>query len=238
LGQFDQAFKIYERVSNKLRIVYNKLNRGNILWRMGNYNEAQSLFDDLSAVASDSKNGLPQVQPLVKLMIAQARLSQRNFPDAISLGSEAITVDEKKEPEVAIETRFTLGLAKALAGDRKEGLRLCDEAVKMASAAGDYTLQSRALLALAEAALLNNDAATALRLATEAQARFARGSQFESEWRAWLIASRASQKLGDKNKSDEQLRNAQNARSKLEQQWGADAFKHYVLRPDIQVYTQ
>ena len=83
-----------------------------------------------------------------------------------------------------------------------------------------------------------NDAVSALKLAMEAQERFARGSQFESEWRAWLIASRASQQLGDKNKAEEQLRNAQNARSKLEQQWGADAFKQYTLRPDIQVYSQ
>jgi tetratricopeptide (TPR) repeat protein len=221
-----------------LRIAYNKLNTGNVLWRTGNYSEAQVLFDDLLAIVSDSKGGFPQMQPLVKLMISQARMSQRNFPEAISLGSEAIKVDSKKEPEVAIEASFTLGLAKALAGDPKQGLKLCEEAVKMASTAGDYTLQSRALLAHAEAALLSNDATTALRLATEAQARFARSSQFESEWRAWLIASRASERLGDKTKSDEQLRNAQNTRSKLEQQWGAETFKQYTLRPDIQVYTQ
>ena len=108
----------------------------------------------------------------------------------------------------------------------------------MASTAGDFTLHSRALLTEAEAALLVNDASSALKSATEAQERFARGSQFESEWRAWLIASRASQQLGDKNRAEEQLRNAQNARSKLEQQWGSDAFKQYTLRPDIQVYTQ
>jgi serine/threonine protein kinase/Tfp pilus assembly protein PilF len=238
LDHYREAFKIYEKLSNRLRIAYNKLNTGNVLWRTGNYSEAQVLFDDLLAIVSDSKGGFPQMQPLVKLMISQARMSQRNFPEAISLGSEAIKVDSKKEPEVAIEASFTLGLAKALAGDPKQGLKLCEEAVKMASTAGDYTLQSRALLAHAEAALLSNDATTALRLATEAQARFARSSQFESEWRAWLIASRASERLGDKTKSDEQLRNAQNTRSKLEQQWGAETFKQYTLRPDIQVYTQ
>jgi serine/threonine protein kinase/Tfp pilus assembly protein PilF len=238
LDHYREALKIYEKVSNKLRIAYNKLNTGNVLWRTGNYNEAQVLFDDLLEVVGDSKGGFPQMQPLVKLMISQARMSQRDFPEAISLGSEAIKVDSKKEPEIAIEASFTLGLAKALSGDPKQGLKLCEEAVTMASTAGDYTLLSRALLAQAQAALLSNDATTALRLATEAQARFARCSQFESEWRAWLIASRASERLGDKTKSDEQLRNAQNARSKLEQQWGADTFKQYALRPDIQVYTQ
>jgi uncharacterized protein YukE len=75
-------------------------------------------------------------------------------------------------------------------------------------------------------------------MATDAQTRFARGSQFESEWRAWMIASKASEMLGDKTTSEVQLRNAQSVRSKLEQQWGADEYKKYSSRPDIQVYSQ
>jgi hypothetical protein len=132
---------------------------------------------------------------------------------------------------------LTLGLAKAHSGDPKGGLKLCEEAEKKASGMGDFTLQSRALLAEAEAALLAGDPQTALKLALDAQARFARGSQFESEWRAWFIASRASEKSGNQAQSEEQLKNARSARSKLEQQWGADAFKRYSSRPDIQVYT-
>jgi ATP/maltotriose-dependent transcriptional regulator MalT len=205
---------------------------------MGNYSDAQGLLDELSQITSDPKSGYQGLQPNVKLLLSQARLSQRNFADAISFANEAMKADSKDDPEVAIESRFTLGLAKAMSGDRKEGLRLCEEAVQMASTAGDFTLQSRALLAQAEVALLNNDAATALRLAMEAQERFARCGQLESEWRAWLISSRASDRLGNKDKSNEQLSNAQNARSKLEQQWGPDAFKQYSSRPDIQAYTQ
>jgi hypothetical protein len=77
-----------------------------------------------------------------------------------------------------------------------------------------------------------------LTLATEAQTRFARGEQLESEWRAWLIASRASEKLGDKQRAQDFLQKAANIRSKLELQWGAEAFKQYGLRPDIQAYYQ
>ena len=46
-------------------------------------------------------------------MIAQARLSQRNFAEAIRLSNEALTIAGEKDPEVAIQGRFTLGLAKA-----------------------------------------------------------------------------------------------------------------------------
>jgi hypothetical protein len=77
-----------------------------------------------------------------------------------------------------------------------------------------------------------------LALATDLQGRFARGEQYESEWRAWLIASRASEKLGDKNKAQEQLSNAMSARAKLEQEWGAEAFKQYKSRPDIRAFYQ
>ena len=87
----------------------------------------------------------------------------------------------------------------------------------------------------AEAALKENDPQNALRMATQAQERFAHGEQLESEWRSWLIASHASRQLGDTNKAEEQMRNASNVRAKLEQQWGAD-FKQYVSRPDIQAY--
>ena len=108
----------------------------------------------------------------------------------------------------------------------------------MAEPSGDVLLQSRALLYNAEAALLRNDAQTALDLANQAQARFTRGEQHESEWRAWLIASRASEKLGDRTKAQEQFANAMNTRSKLEQLWGADSFKDYSSRPDIQAFYQ
>ncbi|HJU93644.1 MAG TPA: tetratricopeptide repeat protein [Pyrinomonadaceae bacterium] len=236
LGQYDSAQKIYEASPNKLRLLFTQINRANILWRSGDYDGAQFLFDDLLAVTSDPKQRLEQYKPLVQVTIAQARLSQRNFAEAIRLSNEVIKAVGQKDPDLGIQSRYTLGLAKAQTGDRKGAVQLCEEAVKMASSAGDFTLHSRALLAQAEVALFVDDSQSALRFAIEAQPRFTRGSQYESEWRAWMIASRASQRLGDKNKAEEQLRNAQSALSKLDQQWGADAFKQFILRPDIQVY--
>ena len=238
LEQYDSAQKVYEALPNKLRILFSKINRGNILWRLGQYDDAQLLFDDLLAATGDPKNGFAQFEPLVQVTVAQARLSQRNFSEAIRLSDQALKAAGPKDPEVAIQSAYTLGLAKAFSGDLKGGTKFCQDAVKMAATAGDFTLHSRALLAEAEAALLADDGRSALKLAMEAQPRFARGSQYESEWRAWVIASRASQKLGEKNQSEEQLRSAQSAWSKLQQQWGTSAFKQFALRPDVQVYSQ
>ena len=234
--QFDDAFNIYDSVKNQLRLTFNKANRGNVLWRLGHYDQAESLLDDVWKTVSEKKGDYLQLVPTIQLYRAQIRLSQRNFAEAIALSNEAITSAGTQIPEIAIEGRSVLGLAKAMSGRGGDGLKSCDDAIRIASTKGDFLLQSRALLYKAEAALLTNDAQTALNLATEAQARFARGQQYESEWRAWLIASRASEKLGDKSKAQEQFGNAMNVRSKLEQQWGAEAFQQYNLRPDIQAF--
>ena len=229
LKRYVDAAKIYEDFGQTTRIAYTKMNRGHILWRMGNYNEVEVLFEELA--------NTPALAATVKVARAQTRLSQKRFPEAFKLSNEGITLAGETDAEVSIQGIYTAGLAKAFSGDPKGGWKLCQEAVKKASGAGDFTLHSRALLAEAQAALLANDAQTALKLALEAQARFARGSQFESEWRAWFIASQASKRLGNQIQSEEQLKNAQRVRSNLEQQWGADAFKQYTLRPDIQDYT-
>ena len=90
----------------------------------------------------------------------------------------------------------------------------------MANGTGDVNLLSQAFLAQAEVALKANSADQARTIALQAQARFAGGGQFESEWRAWLIAAQASQMLGDKASADEQLIKAKDGRSRLQQQWG------------------
>ena len=236
--QYEESLNLYESLDSKVLTTYNKVNLGNIRWRLGHYDRAEPLLDETWKTVSESKDKYQQLVPTVRLYQAQLRLSQRNFHDAITFANEAITAAGTQNPDVVIEAKSVIGLAKAQSGNGSEGVRSCDEAVKMAAAGGDLLLQSRALLVKAEAALLSNDAKTALNLASDVQPRFAQGEQYESEWRAWLIASRASEKLGDKTKAQEQLTNALSARSKLEQEWGSEAFKQYKTRPDIRVFYQ
>ncbi|HVF24163.1 MAG TPA: protein kinase [Pyrinomonadaceae bacterium] len=238
LKQYDEALTIYKSMEKtEQRIVFNNANRVYILSRLGHSDQAEAVLAELSSTIAGSKNNYQQIAPMLLLYRAQIQLSRLNYQDAINLSKDALKLAAGQYPEVAIDGRIVLGLATALSGNTKEGLKTCEEALKISSGAGDFLLQSRALLCKAETALLTNDAQTALNLATEAQARFARGEQYESEWRAWLIASRASEKLGDKAKAQEQFANAMNIRSKLQQQWGAE-FKQYVSRPDIQALPQ
>jgi len=237
LEQYDNALKIYQGVGNNFRIAFANANRAKLLVRLGRFDEAKQLLDQVFNITNEVKGNFLQLVPELHLVQAELSLGQGDLAQATAASNEAIKTGGPKS-EVSIQAQYLLGLVKAFSGQRVEAQKLCEEAMKAASNTGDFGLYSRALLAGAEAALKGNDAKTALILATQAQERFARGEQLESEWRAWLIASRASQQLGDTNKAEEQMQNGINVRSKLEQQWGADVFKQYSSRPDIQVLNR
>jgi hypothetical protein len=164
-------------------------------------------------------------------------LSQKNLPQANERLQAAIASAGKDYADVTIDAKSLVGYMGALNGSSK-GLELCDDAVKMANGLGDASLISRVMLVHAEAALKAKSPQLALNLAKQAQERFARGGQLESEWRACVIAAQASEALGDKTTAEQLLSSARNARSKLEQQWGTDAFRSYLSRPDIQMYDK
>jgi hypothetical protein len=57
----------------------------------------------------------------------------------------------------------------------------------------------------------------------------------ESEWRAWLIAARASRRQNNEDEARRDMAQAREILSRLEQKWGTEAFTKYLDRPDIQV---
>lgn len=236
LERYDNALKIFRSVKNQLRIVFNQANRGNILWRLGRYEEAKQALEEVADAAKEPGSGFKQLVPLLELIDAQILLSERNFARATAKSTEAMSLAGLDDRQVAIESKFTLGLIKALSGQGKDAQSLCVDALKLANEAGETLLSARAMLATAEATLQAGDAATALNLATQAEDSFARGSQLESQWRACLIKALANQRLGDTGKAEQQLERGRNILRELERQWGSDAYKGYTSRPDIQVY--
>jgi len=236
LEQYQNALQIYEPLKSDFRIAFCKANRAKILARLGQYSEAKQLLDDLFKVTREAKgNAYLQLIPELHLVQAEMSLSERNAAQAIASANEAIKTADPKS-DVLIQAQYVLGLAKAASGQHTEAQKLCDDARKAAENTGDVGLKSRIMLAGAEVALKGNDPKTALILATQAQEQFTRGQQLESEWRACFIGSRASERMGDGDKAAEQLKNALEARAKLEQQWGANVFRVYAARPDLQVY--
>jgi tetratricopeptide (TPR) repeat protein len=234
LQEFETALAIYRDVKNGLRIAFTDTNRVRIFVQLGRYGEASQLLDELFKSTSESTGFLTLV-PELHLVKAELSLTRGDLAQAAASVNEAIRTAPAKS-DLLMESKYVLALVDAETGKHADAKKLCDEAMDSASTAGNAVLHSRAMLACAESAWKGNDAGNALSLALQAQERFATGHQAESEWRAWFIAGRASNKLGDKSRSDEMLNNALSTRSRLEQQWGPETFKQYTSRPDIQVY--
>jgi tetratricopeptide (TPR) repeat protein len=232
LEHYDSAIKLYGSTNNFLVAFCNE-NSAHILAELGRYEEAKQLLDELFK----SKESFLGLLPDLHLNRAETSLSQRDWRQAIASSTETIRTSAPKS-NVTVRAQNVLAIAKAESGAQNQARKFCEESIKATSSAADFGLHSRTLLACAEVALIGKDAQTALTLATQAQKRFALGLQLESEWRAWAIASRASKELGYNDIAQEQMRNAETTRSKLEQQWGADVFRKYAARPDIRVYYQ
>ena len=64
----------------------------------------------------------------------------------------------------------------------------------------------------------------------------ARSGHQDSEWRALLIAARASDLTGNKSAASDYASRADSLCAGLEQKWGKEAYEGYLRRPDIQNY--
>jgi tetratricopeptide (TPR) repeat protein/tRNA A-37 threonylcarbamoyl transferase component Bud32 len=233
LARYDESYAINNSLGIRVNLAYNLLYRGNLLWRLGRYDEARTALGQASELASQPAGTIKPLLVDVTLREAQLALSQRRLPEAEVKARQSLAASGTQYEVVAIEAKFTLGLARALSRSA-EGLKLCEEAVEQATKAGDYALVSKALLALAEASLESGNAAGAVRAALQAQERFAHANQLESQWRAWLIAARASRVERDEAAARYDLSRANEILSQLEQKWGTEAFKSYTARPDVQ----
>ncbi len=89
-------------------------------------------------------------------------------------------------------------------------------------------------LALAEARLEAGDAKGCVDSSLQAQQLHAKLHESEREWRAWLLAARANQLLGNLDAMRQQLSSAQTLLNALKEKWGSEAFSSYSSRPDIQ----
>jgi serine/threonine protein kinase/Tfp pilus assembly protein PilF len=237
LEKCESALKVYESGKDTFSIAFTNMNRAKILARLGRFDDARSLLDELFKTVAEQKGAYLQLLPELQLIKAQLNLSEGNIGQATESANEAVKTASPRS-DVLIESKYFLALIKGASGAKQDAKRLCDEAMEVSSNSGNSGLYSVALLRCGEAALKAKDAQTALTLATKAQERLSRTEQRESEWRAWAIESQATEQLGDKTRAEEMARNARLVRSKLEQLWGPDTFKLYAARPDIQVYIR
>src|SRR6185369_714143 len=162
------------------------------------------------------------------------QLSEQHNQQARAHARKAQDLSGKDFGLTAIQARYILGLIQVRSGASGSARQLCQEAVDMALKTNDTYLLSLAQLAQAEALLDSNRPQEALQIALQTQQSFERLGQKDSEWRAWLIAARASQRLGKKAETHDYAVNADRRLRSLDDRWGREAYNGYLSRQDIQ----
>lgn len=238
LSHFDESYKIDESLGATQRIGVDLLNRGTLLWLLGRYQEARVALDRAFSIGDRPESGYKRLLAGVYLSNAQMALSERRFPEAKAKAQQAIEVAGTQFEELALQSRYTIGLAHLRSGTPQAGRPLCEQAVAMAKEKSNPGLLANALLALAEVMLKAADAQNASTNALQAQTMFAHLGRKDSEWHAWLIAARASQLAGNEPVMHDYASRAAGLLSELQQKWGPEVYGGYSSRPDIQSCRQ
>ena len=251
LIRYTESYELNKQLNNPLNLAFALLNRGDMLARLGRYQEANASLDDLKPILDQisSDNRYKLIWQAWSILIrAQMALSERRLPETKTSCLEALAIitrgrETLRNPEIAVNTEVaikgTLGLADVLSGELVTGLKLCNEAVTIAAAAAQQSTDDADVrLLLAEALLESGDAKSALVAAQQAQPSLATRHRKESEWRAWLIAARANQRLGDSDAARSQLERAQSSILDLRTKWRDEAFNSYSSRSDIQAFLK
>jgi len=236
LSHLDERFKIDQARGAKIGLAFDQMNRGALLWQLGRYVEARAALDSAFEIANQPEANYKAVLAWVHLTNAQMALSERNYAEAKKNAQLALDVSASQFPDVTLQAKYCLGRAEAFSGAAQVGKKSCEEAVAMAKKGNSPQLASSALLALAEVLLIANGSKGALENALEAQKILARSGQQDSEWRALLIAARASDLMGNKSGAHDYASQADGLCTGLEKKWGKESYEGYLRRPDVQNY--
>jgi serine/threonine protein kinase/Tfp pilus assembly protein PilF len=231
---FDENYNINKSLNAKVYVAYAGISRANVLWQIGRYEEAKAALDEAASITQRPERSNKRLLAYIYVINGRLELSGSQFRESKTNSQQALNLAGTQYKDIAVQAKCTLGLARARSGAPREGQLLCKETVGIANVSGDPQLLSSAWLAWAEAMLESSDAQRALTTALQAQKSFARFGRQESEWRAWLIAARASQRLGEVATTIEYASHASDGLSRLEQKWGSQAYNGYLARPDVQ----
>jgi serine/threonine protein kinase/Tfp pilus assembly protein PilF len=242
LQHFDRSYELNKSLQAEVYVGYAAMHRASVLWQIGRYQEAKDALAEVVRLAQrddgDYKPLMASVHMIRGLMEASAWRSREakaesNQALALSGTHSKLTIIQAKTTISLAQVRFTFG-----AGARRASIPLCEDALALATKTGDQLTISTASLACAETRLTNREAQPALEMALRAQQIFSTYGQLDSEWRAWLIAASATHQLRDETRTREYAANAKDRLAKLEQKLGAEVYKGYLSRQDVQHFQQ
>jgi tetratricopeptide (TPR) repeat protein/predicted Ser/Thr protein kinase len=238
LPYLDESLKINRSIGAKVGIGWDQMNRSALLWQMGRYEEATAALDEAYSIANRPEARFKSQLAWVELTRAQVALSQQHFAEAREKALVSAGIAGTQYEDIELFSKATTALALALSGSGASARRPAEEALAMARKLNGIRDVSTVMLNLAEVLLLTGDAQGALANAVQAQSIFAAAGQTDSEWRALLIAARASQKAGNASAAVDYAVRADKQRAALQSKWGNDVYEKYSRRPDIQNYLK
>ena len=233
LAYFDASYRIFKSLNSRIYLGYAANSRASMLLQLGRSDEAQAAIDEAILLAERPEGRYEPLLADIYTVNALLELSSGHLRESESKSRQALDLASTKYPDVIVLAKQILGLSRVRSGATRVGTRLCEQAVEFAKSTGDSKLLSGALLALAEAALDDGEAARALEAALQAQESFAHLGKPDSEWRAWLIAAEASERLHRQTAAREYGSYAVNRLSDLEKKWGTEVYRRYQQRSDI-----
>ena len=234
LDHLNKAYSIYSSQGIQRSMGYNLASRGDVLGKLGRFDEALALLDQAAAIANKPGGELKRLSLEIKLTLAEIALSQENFKSARDGADEVDKLAGSEFKKTGVGARIVSGLCDSHTGAKASARKLTGEALESARQTNDPSMLARAQMAFAQAILLAGDFTTASSNALQSQEIFARLDQPASEWQALLIGAQAAQNLGDKSTARGYAMRARDTLSKLEQRWGSEYYKTYLSRPDIE----
>jgi len=235
---FNESYEINTSLGNPLNASFGLLNKSDMLARLGRHEEARASLDLLSTILNQlsSDNNNKQVWTAWShLIAARIALSERRLPEARAKCLQALNAAATQNKNTIAMAKATLGLIETFSGKTTEGRKLCEEAASIAKQTEDLRLLSDIQLILAEVLLESGDGRGASAAALQSLEGFERQRKQESEWRARLVAARASLLVGDQEAAREHFARARAALLGIQKVWGAQDFESYRSRPGIQL---
>jgi tetratricopeptide (TPR) repeat protein/predicted Ser/Thr protein kinase len=234
LTHYDAGLKINQSISSHLVAGYDLAARGQMLWQLGRYAEAEAALAQALTVAKSSAGTSKHLLTLVHLHNAQMAHSRQRYPDALAHSKQAYELAKGQYKDLAAQAQSAFGLAQSYAGLRQSGRQACAEALAGAQQVKNVRMIAMATLNLADVQLQNGEVAAAAQSALQAQAGLVRLQQQDSEWRAWLIAARAMHQTGNQSLSSDYANRANQLLSELTSRWGQENYTQFLTRPDVQ----
>jgi len=228
---FEESARRHDALSGWQRAGYAFANLADARWRFGDYSGYAEAREQAETRLKKINNSDQRLSAMIQLLRVEATFSQMGFRDVLSQTS---TLVNSSDQDISTKAKIVRCLAQVLSGTANAQTSLCLQALKEAENSDDDMLLAEACLALAEAKLENREQREAGDLAKRAQKVFARMTNLEAEWRAWLLIARSGQ--SDSGSSQEKKAAVRNAAQRLEQlqaQWGAQTYSGYKKRPDV-----